>query len=67
MLYPGLVVYTFNPSTQEAEASRFLWGKLGLHSEFQASQCHKVRPCHKEKKEKGKNKQQMLWDLEQIR
>jgi hypothetical protein len=35
-----MVVHTFNPSTKEAQAGRFLWvqDQPGLQSEFQDSQ-----------------------------
>lgn len=42
-----MVVYTFNPSTQKAEADRSHWvsGQPGLHDEFQDNQDYIVRPC----------------------
>jgi hypothetical protein len=54
-----VVVHTFNPSTQEAEAGRFLSSRpAGLQSEFQDSQGYTEKPCLKKpKNEKTKNKQ----------
>ena len=46
----GMVVKSFNPSTQEAEAGGSLWvqGQPGLQSEFQDSQgCYIEKPCLK--------------------
>jgi hypothetical protein len=44
--WPGVVAHTFNPSTREAEAGRFLsWGQPGLQSEFQDSQGYTEKPC----------------------
>lgn len=41
-----MLVHTCNPSTWEIGIG-YLWiqGQFGLHSEFQASQSHIVRPC----------------------
>jgi hypothetical protein len=47
------MAHAFNPSTQEAEAGRFLVrGQPGLQSEFQDSQGYTEKPCL----EKTKNK-----------
>lgn len=48
-----VVVPTFNPSTLKAETNSLgVQGQIGLHSEFQDSKCHIVRPVSKgEKKE----------------
>lgn len=50
----GMVVHIFNPSTQEAEAGRYLWvqGRPGLHSQFQDSYAYIERLCLKNKKDK---------------
>jgi hypothetical protein len=50
----GVVAHTFNPNTQEAEASRFLSRQPGLQSEFQDSQGYTENPISKNK---NKNKQ----------
>jgi hypothetical protein len=44
-----MVAYTFNPSTQEAEADRALWiqGQPGLYTDFQDSLSYIVGPCLK--------------------
>jgi hypothetical protein len=47
----GLVMHTFNLSTPEAEAGRFLsldfwvWSQPGLQTEFQDSQGYTEKPC----------------------
>jgi hypothetical protein len=66
---PRVVAHTFNPSTQETEAGRFLdfWfrGQSSLQSEFQDSQSYTEKPCldpppktkqNKTKTNKNKNK-----------
>jgi hypothetical protein len=42
-----VVVPTFNPRTQEAEAdeSLWIWGQSGLQSKFQDSQDYSEKPC----------------------
>ena len=52
----SVVVYTFNLSTQEAEAGGSLWvqGLPNLQSEFQESQGYPEKPCFKKKKTKPK-------------
>jgi hypothetical protein len=52
----GVVVLAFNPSTQEAEAGRFLSSRLapGLQSEFQDSQSYIEKPCLEKPKIKNK-------------
>jgi hypothetical protein len=50
-----VVAHTFNPSTWEAEAGRFLQ-QPGLQSEFQDSQGYTVKPCPKKTKQ-NKTKQ----------
>ena len=42
-----MVEHTFNSSTWEGEACRYLllWGHSVLHNRFQASQGHIIRPC----------------------
>jgi hypothetical protein len=54
-----MVAHTFNPSTQEAEAGRFLSStQPGLQSEFQDSQDYTEKPCLKQNKTKqNKTKQ----------
>ena len=49
-----LGVYSFNPSTQEAEAGRSLQipGLAGLQTEFQDSQGYTEKPCPEKKKNK---------------
>ena len=44
-----MVVHSFNPSTQEAEAGRIIWfqGQPGLQSEFQASRTTQRNPVSK--------------------
>jgi hypothetical protein len=52
---PGVVVHAFNPSTQEAEADRFLEFEAslpGLQSEFQDSQSYTEKPYLKKSKNK---------------
>ena len=45
-LEPGVVAYAFNPSTQEAEAGRFLSSRPArLQNEFQDSQGYTEKPC----------------------
>jgi hypothetical protein len=40
----GVVAYSFNPSTRDAEAGR-VQGQPGLQSEFQDSQGYTEKPC----------------------
>jgi hypothetical protein len=65
----GVVVHTFNPSTQEAEAGRFLNSRPAWSTEFQDSQCYTERPCLKKTKAKNKqpNKQTNKKCVEEIR
>ena len=53
-----MVVYAFNPKTQEVEAggSLWVWGQLGLQREFQDSQNYTEKP-YPEKPETKTNKQ----------
>lgn len=46
---PGMVAYTFNASTREAEAGLSLWvsSQTGLYREFLTSQGYTVSPCLK--------------------
>lgn len=46
-IWPGMVVYTFNPSTWEAEVGRSLsiQGLPGPQSEFQGSQGYTEKRC----------------------
>ena len=55
-----MVAHAFNPSTQEAEAGRFLSSRpAGLQSEFQDSQGYTEKPCLKKpKNEKTKKRVQ---------
>jgi hypothetical protein len=55
-----VVVYTFNLSTQEAEADRSLWVQRqpGLQSEFQDSPGYTEKPCFKKPKQQQKNTKQ---------
>lgn len=50
----GIVMLTFSPVTQEAEAVESLWvqGKPGLHIKFQGGQGYVERPCLKKRKTK---------------
>jgi hypothetical protein len=51
----GVVAHTFNPSTREAEADRFLvQGQPGLQSEFQDSQGYTEKPCLKNQTKQNK-------------
>jgi hypothetical protein len=50
------VPYTFNSSTWEAEAGRFLSSRPALSTEFQVSQDYTEKPCLGKKKTKNKNK-----------
>jgi hypothetical protein len=53
-----MVEQAFNPSTQEAEAGRFLSSRpAGLQSDFQDSQDYTEKHCLKKNK-KTKNKKQ---------
>ena len=53
----GVVAHTFNLSTQEAEAGRFLSSRPGLQCEFQDSQGYTEKPClEKQKQNKKKPK-----------
>lgn len=53
----GIVIHTFNPSTQEAEVGIFLWvrGQPGLKSEFLYSQSHTADPILKKTKKTKQN------------
>ena len=54
----AVVVHTFNPSTWEAEAGRFLNSRpAGLQSEFQDSKSYTEKPCLGKEKKKKKKKQ----------
>ena len=52
------MVYTFNPSTWEAEAGKFLWvqGQPSLQSEFQYSQDYIKKPCLEKQKQNNNKK-----------
>jgi hypothetical protein len=47
-----MLLYTFKPSTQEAEAGRSLWvqSQPGLYSKFETIQDYVSRPCLKQNK-----------------
>jgi hypothetical protein len=47
-------VHTFNPSTREAEAGRFLSSRPAWSTEFQDSQGYTEKPCLKKPKKKKK-------------
>jgi hypothetical protein len=53
-----VAAHTFNPSTREAEAGRFLSsrGQPGLQSEFQDSQGYTEKPCLEKQTNKQTNK-----------
>jgi hypothetical protein len=51
----GVVVHTFNPSTQEVDF--WVWGQPDLQSEFQDSQGYTEKPCPEKPKPKPKPKQ----------
>jgi hypothetical protein len=51
-----VVAHAFNPSTQEAEAGRFLSSRPAWSTEFQDSQSYTEKPCLKKKKKKKKKK-----------
>jgi hypothetical protein len=58
-----MVVHTFNPSTPETEAGRFLSSRpaWAIQSEFQDSQGYTEKPClEKPKKQKQKQKNKTL-------
>ena len=46
----GVVVHTFNPSTQEVDF--WVWGQPDLQSEFQDSQGYTEKPCPEKQKTK---------------
>jgi hypothetical protein len=50
-----MVAHTFNPSTREAEAGRFLSSRPAWSTEFQDGQDYTEKPCQKKKKEKKKD------------
>jgi hypothetical protein len=50
------MVHTFNPSTWEAEAGRFLSSRPAWSTEFQDSQDYTEKPCLEKPKKKGKRK-----------
>jgi hypothetical protein len=51
----AVVTQAFNPSTQEAEAGRFLSSRQpGLQSEFQDRQGYTEKPCFENKQTKKK-------------
>jgi hypothetical protein len=52
----GMVPYTFNPSTWEAEAGQSLSLKLPWSTEFLNSQDYTEKSCLKKKKNKKKQK-----------
>lgn len=49
LIQQGLLVHTFNPSTQQAEAATSLWvqRQFGLHDDFQDNQSYLMKPCLK--------------------
>ena len=59
-----VVVHTFNPNAQEAEAGRTLWvwGQPSLHSKFQHSQDYIEKPSlEKPKTQNNKNGRKEKW------
>lgn len=56
------MTHTLNASTHEAEAGKCLWvwGQLGIHSEFQNSQSFTVRPSQTQNRTK-QNKKALKW------
>lgn len=62
---PRMVVHTFNHSTLQVEVDRSLWvwGQIGLHSEFHASQDHRARHhvSKNSSNEKQKEEREMCW------
>jgi hypothetical protein len=56
----AVVVHTFNPSTREAEAGRFLEFEPGLQSEFQEGQGYTEKPCLEKQKNPKTNKKLII-------
>jgi hypothetical protein len=61
-----VVAHTFNPSTLEAGAGRFLSsvrGQPGLQNEFQDSQSNTEKPCLKNKTKQNKQTNKQTKDI----